>query len=138
MTGEEIDYSALTSYGDGDESTGYVGSVRVYSGQGFYVTIRLSDIFGSRITESENPETGEPERGLFIPFKNSGVTVTPKKNVIATYDMSMAQVPSMKYTHLLRQIMDRMVEDHWRKLGFHHNYDGFAAPKGYRKKNKKM
>lgn len=130
---EEIDYNALTSYGD-DETPSGIGSVKVYNGQGYYVTIRISDIRGSRFEECENPETGEPEMGLFIPFRHSGVTVTSKKNVQATYDMSMAQVPSSRHTHLLRQIVDRDVEEHWRKLGFHHAFDGFASPKGYRKK----
>lgn len=80
MAEDSIDYSALTSYGS-DETPSGIGNVKVYDGKGYYVTVRLSDIRGSRFEECENPDTGEPERGLFIPFKHSGVTVTPKKNV---------------------------------------------------------
>ncbi|MBQ1469779.1 MAG: hypothetical protein IIZ29_02865 [Schwartzia sp.] len=137
MADEERDiYEDLTSYGTDGCSSVPISGVKVYDGKGYYVTVRLSDIRGSRIEECENPETCEPEMGLFIPFKHSGVTVTSKKNVQATYDMSMAQVPSTRHTHLLRQIVDRDVEEHWRKLGFHHAFDGFASPKGFKKRKK--
>lgn len=133
---EDIDYSALTTYGGEERSGGGLGNVSVYDGSGYYVTVRLSDIRGARIEEVENPDTGDNERGLFIPFSRSGVTVTAKKDVLATYAMSMAQVPSTKYTHLLRQIVDKDVEYYWRKLGYSHAFDGFASPKGYRKRKK--
>ena len=135
---DDFDYSTLTSYGDGEDTGAPITGVKVYDGRGYYVTVRLSDIRGSRLEECENPETGEPERGLFIPFQHSGVTVTPKKNVLAVYKMEMAQVQSVKYTHLLKQVVDRFVDEYWRKLGFHHAYDGHARPIGYKKNNKKV
>lgn len=135
MASDELDYNALTTYGD-DEPTCGIRSMNVYSGQGFYVTQRLSDIPGARFEECESPETGEPESGIFIPFKNSGLTVTPKKNVLLVSKMEMCQVSTSHHTHLLRQIMDSFTEEHWRKLGFHFAYTGFARPIGMAKKKK--
>ena len=133
---DNFDFDAMTSYGDGDDGGAFFGSAKVYSGQGFIVSVRLTDIRGSRFEECENPDTGEMERGLFIPLRHSGLFVTPRRAVIANYDMGLAQVASAKYTHLLRQIVDADIEEWWRKLGYWHDFDGFAYPKGYRKGKK--
>ena len=131
--GDVLDFNAMTSYGEGDGCGAGFNSAKVYSGQGFIVSVRLTDIRGSRFEECENPDTGEPERGLFIPLRHSGLFVTPKRAVIANYDMGLAQVASAKYTHLLRQIVDADVDEWWRKMGYWHDFDGYAYPKGYRK-----
>lgn len=139
MTEESIDYSALTSYGS-DETPGRIGNVKVYDGNSWYITTRLSDIYGSFIAEVEDPDTGEPVSSLVIPLRKSGLTVTPKKNVLAVYKAQMAQIVSSKYTHLLTRVIDRNVLDNMRRLGFKQNYEGHMRPttlktnkKGYKK-----
>ena len=50
MGGEtEIDYSELTSYGEGEESSGPISGVKVYDGHSWYITTRLSDLTGAEI-----------------------------------------------------------------------------------------
>lgn len=140
MGGEtEIDYSELTSYGEGEESSGPITGVKVYDGNSYFITVRLSDIFGAELTEVDDPETGEPRRGLFLPFKNSGLTVTPKKNVLLVCKGELAQVVSSKYTHLLTQIMDRSDAAEQHKLGYKQGFLGHmrqAGPKPLKKRKK--
>lgn len=130
---EDFDYGALTEQSD-DEGLQTAYGVKPYDGRNFYVTLRLSDIRGSRFEECENPDTGEPEKGLFIPLRRSGVTVSPKKNVLATYKMEIAAVGSSHHSHLLRQVVDSDIERYWRGLGYKHEFDGFARPVGSKKK----
>lgn len=140
MGGEtEIDYSELTSYGECEESSGPITGMKVYDGHSYFITVRLSDIFGAELTEVDDPETGEPRRGLFLPFKNSGLTVTPKKNVLLVCKAELAQVVSSKYTHLLTQIMDRSDAAEQHKLGYKQGFLGHMRPTGQKplKKRKK-
>lgn len=132
-------YADLTSYGGSDNSDGSISNMKVYDGNSYFVTVRISDIHGAELTEVEDPETGEPRRGVFIPFKNSGLTVTPKKNVLLVCKMEMAQVVSSKYTHLLTQIMDRSDAAEQKKLGYKQGFVGHARPTGPKplKKRKK-
>ena len=134
---EDFDYSALTEQTD-DEGLQTAYGVKPYDGRNFYVTIRISDIRGSRFEECENPDTGETERGLFIPLRRSGVTVSPKKNVLATYKMEIAAVGSSHHSHLLRQVVDSDIERYWRELGYRHEFDGFARPVGNKKKGNRQ
>ena len=138
MADEKDIYSELTSYGS-DETPSGIENVKVYDGNSWYITVRLSDIFGAELTEVDDPETGEPRRGLFLPFRNSGLTVTPKKNVLLVCKAQMAQVASSKYTHLLTQIIDKTVAEARKKLGFQQNYIGHmrqAGPKPLKKRKK--
>ena len=102
---EEFDYSALTSMEEGEVPKTYVNPNRTYKAEEYYVTITLSNIIGSRFLEDENPDTGKTERGLFIPLHNSGVFVSPKKNVMVTCKMELAQVSSKHHSHLLQQLI---------------------------------
>lgn len=133
---EDLDFSAMTSFGD-DEPSGDIRSMKVYDGSGYYVTVRLTDIFGSRFVEDENPDTGEPERGLFIPLRSSGLTLTPKKNVLLTCKMECSQIPSSHHTHLLTQVCGTEVFRERRRLGYQQGFIGFARPIGSKKNNKK-
>lgn len=133
----EIDYSELTSYGEGEEASGPITGVKVYDGRGWYITVRLSDLHDSVITEHDYEDGKAPRRGLFIPFKDAGLTVTPKKNVLLVCKAEMAQVPSRRYTHLLTQILDRTIIESHRKLGFNHGFIGHARPMGQKPNNKK-
>lgn len=137
---EEIDYNALTSYGDDEQAPSGIGSVKVYDGNSWYITTELSSIYGSFLAEVEDPDTGEPTMSLVIPIRKSGVTLTPKKRVLAVYKAQMAQVASNKYTHLLTRVIDRDVLDNMRRLGFKQGFEGKMRPtalkinkKGYRK-----
>lgn len=137
----EIDdiYADLTSYDGDGGSSGPITGMKVYDGHSYFITVRLSDIFGAELTEVDDPETGEPRRGIFIPFRNSGLTVTPKKNVLLVCKAQMAQVASSKYTHLLTQIIDKTVAEARKKLGFQQNYIGHmrqAGPKPLKKRKK--
>lgn len=135
---EEPDYNALTSYGD-DETPSGIGSVKVYDGGNYYVTLRLSDLGGAVQTEHDYEDGRPPQRGIFIPYRDAGLFVSPKKNVIITCKMELAQVASSKYTHLLTQMLDRDIIEERRRLGFKSGFVGFARPcsqkrkKGYRK-----
>lgn len=136
---EEIDYNALTSYGDDEQAPCGVGSVKVYDGNSWYITAELSSIYGSFLAEVEDPDTGEPTMSLVIPIRKSGVTLTPKKRVLAVYKAQLAQVQSNKYTHLLTRVIDRDVLENMRRLGFKQTFEGKMRPtalktnkKGYR------
>lgn len=135
---EDIDYNALTSYGD-DETPSGIGSVKVYDGSNYYVTLRLSDLGGAVMTEHDYEDGRPPQRGIFIPYRDAGLFVSPKKNVIITCKMELAQVVSNHHTHLLTQVLDRDIIEERRRLGFKSGFVGFARPcsqkrkKGYRK-----
>lgn len=133
--GEEIDYNALTSYGS-DETPSGIGSVKVYDGNSWYITVDLSAIHGSFLAEVEDPDTGEPVKSLVIPIRKSGVTLTPKKRVLAVYKAQMAQLATSRYTHLLTRIIDRDVLNNMRRLGFKQNFEGFMRPTSLKTKKK--
>lgn len=128
---DNIDYGALVGQDEGSDLG--IRSVKVYDGKGYYLTIRLSDIPFSTIVSIEDDE-GRDVQGLFIPFRGSGVTVTPKRNVLLVCKAEQAQIASSKHTHLLTQICDRDVAAERRRLGFHDGFIGHMAPIGYRKK----
>lgn len=136
---EDIDYNALTSYGDDEREPSGIGSVKVYDGSNYYVTLRLSDLGGAVQTEHDYEDGRPPQRGIFIPYRDAGLFVSPKRNVIITCKMELAQVASSKYTHLLTQMLDRGIIEERRRLGFKSGFVGFARPcsqkrkKGYRK-----
>lgn len=133
---EEIDYNALTSYGDDEHAPSGIGSVKVYDGNSWYITTELSSIYGSFLAEVEDPDTGEPTMSLVIPIRKSGVTLTPKKRVLAVYKAQMAQVATSRYTHLLTRIIDRDVLENMRRLGFKQNFEGFMRPASLKTKKK--
>lgn len=137
---DELDYNALTSYGDDEREQSGIGSVKVYDGNSWYITAELSSIYGSFLADVEDPDTGEPMKSLVIPIRKSGVTLTPKKRVLAVYKAQLAQVQSNKYTHLLTRVIDRDVLENMRRLGFKQTFEGKMRPttlkinkKGYRK-----
>lgn len=133
---EELDYTALTSYGEDEREQSGIGSVKVYDGNSWYATVELSAIYGSFLADVEDPDTGEPTMSLVIPIRKSGVTLTPKRRVLAVYKAQMAQVPSPRYSHLLTRIIDRDVLNNMRRLGFKQNFEGFMRPTSL-KTNKK-
>lgn len=133
---ENIDYGALVEQ---DESEGGFGirEMRVFDGRGYYVTVKLTEIHGATITEMEDDE-GRSVSGVFIPFKESGVLVTPKKNVLATFKMEACQLPSNHHSHLLTQVVDADVLRERRRLGYQEGFVGFARPIGnWKKKGEK-
>lgn len=134
MAEEKDIYAELTSYGDGMEP---IHGVKVYDGSNSYITVRLSDLPFAEITEVDDTETGEPRKGLFIPFRNSGLTVTSKHNVLLVCKAQVAQVASEKYTHLLTQVMDIATADELRRLGYRTCFIGHMRPCGFRKTDKK-
>lgn len=133
---DEIDYNALTSYGDDGREPSGIGSVKVYDGNSWYCTIELSNIYGSFLADVEDPDTGEPTKSLVIPIRKSGVTLTPKKRVLAVYKAQLAQIPSMKYSHLLTRVIDRDVLENMRRLGFKQNFEGWMRPASLKTKKK--
>lgn len=137
MSEEERDiYEDLTSYGPDGGSSGPISGVKVYDGQGYYVTVRLSDLNGCVLTEHDYEDGTAPKRGIFIPFKDAGLFVSPKKNVMLTCKMELAQVVSNHHTHLLTQIIDGDLINERRRLGYKHGFVGFAKPIGFGKKKR--
>lgn len=137
---DELDYNALTSYGDDEQTPSGIGNVKVYDGNSWYITVELSNIHASFLADVEDPDTGEPTMSLVIPIRKSGVTLTPKKRVLAVYKAQLAKVQSNKYTHLLTRVIDRDVLENMRRLGFKQCFEGKMRPttlkinkKGYRK-----
>lgn len=133
---EEPDYNALTSYGDDEREPSGIGSVKVYDGNSWYVTVELSSIHGSFLADVEDPDTGEPVKSLVIPIRKSGVTLTPKRRVLAVYKAQMAQVATSRYTHLLTRIIDRDVLNNMRRLGFKQGFEGHMKPASLKTKKK--
>lgn len=133
---EELDYNALTSYGDDEREQSGIGSVKVYDGNSWYITVELSNIHASFLADVEDPDTGEPVKSLVIPIRKSGVTLTPKRRVLAVYKAQMAQVATSRYTHLLTRIIDRDVLNNMRRLGFKQNFEGFMRPTSLKTKKK--
>jgi hypothetical protein len=139
MAEERDIYADLVSYSP-DEPMNEIGSVKVYDGSSFYITTRLSDIYGSYLTEVDDPDTGKPTLSLVIPIRKSGLTLTPKRNVLAVYKAQMAQVPSKKFSHLLTRVIDITTLEEMHNLGFKRCFEGHMRPadtpkqKNFRKK----
>lgn len=133
---EDIDYNALTSYGEEEQTPSGIGSVKVYDGNSWYITTELSSIYGSFLAEIEDPDTGEPVKSLVIPIRKSGVTLTPKRRVLAVYKAQMAQLATSRYTHLLTRIIDRDVLNNMRRLGFKQGFEGHMKPTSLKTKKK--
>ena len=73
---------------------------------------------------------------MFIPIRQGGLTLTPKRNVLLVCKAQLAQVAQSGYTHLLTQIVDRDVEAENRKKGFKAGFIGKMRP-AQNNKNKK-
>jgi hypothetical protein len=128
---EDIDFSALV---EDTEPEGRIRNMKVFDGKEYYLTVRLSDLVGATIIEHEDEDTGKPCRGVFLPFKDAGLTVTPKKNVLLVCKAELAQLATKKYTHLLTQITEREVWQERNRLGFKQGFIGFMRPAEKKKK----
>lgn len=128
---EDIDFNALV---EDTEPEGRIRNMKVFDGKEYYVTVRLSDLVGATIIEHEDDETGKPVKGLFLPFRESGLTVTPKKNVLLVCKAEVAQIVTSKKTHLLSQITEREVWHERNRLGFKQGFIGFMRPAEKKKK----
>lgn len=128
---EDIDFNALV---EDTEPEGRIRNMKVFDGKEYYATIRLSDLVGATIIEHEDEETGKPVKGLFLPFRESGLTVTPKKNVLLVCKAEVAQIVTSKKTHLLSQITEREVWQERNRLGFKQGFIGFMRPAEKKKK----
>lgn len=128
---KEIYASLVSNESDIPESA--ARATRVYDGSSWYITVRLSDIPCAEITEVEDEERGTAKRGIFIPFREGGLTVTPKKNVLAVFKAELAQIPNGGYTHLLTQVTDYDIENENKKLGFFKGFVGKMRPAKSRK-----
>ena len=128
MIEDNLDYGALTSMEDGEIPTSYIKTNKVYKADEYFVTFRISDLANSVITEHDYEDGRPPQRGIFIPIRDAVLFVSPKKNVMVTCKMEMAQVPSKHHSHLLTQVVDHDVLAEWRRLGLKHEFIGFAKP----------
>ena len=128
---EDIDFNALV---EDSEPEGRIRNMKVFDGKEYYLTVRLTDIVGATIIEHEDDETGKNVRGLFLPFRESGLTVTPKKNVLLVCKAEVAQIVTSKKTHLLSQITEREVWHERNRLGFKQGFIGFMRPAEKKKK----
>ena len=128
---EDIDFNSLV---EDTEPEGRIRNMKVFDGKEYYATVRLSDLVGATIIEHEDDETGKTVRGLFLPFRESGLTVTPKKNVLLVCKAEVAQIVTSKKTHLLSQITEREVWQERNRLGFRQGFIGFMRPAEKKKK----
>ena len=133
---DDIDYSALTSMEEGEIPTSYIKPNKVYNADGFYATIKLSELANSVLTEHDYEDGRPPQKGLFIPIRDAGLLLTPKKNVLLNVKIELAQVASQHHTHIISQIEDKTFWEEQRRLGFNQGLIGFASPIGYKKKKK--
>ena len=129
---DDIDYGALTSMEDGEIPTSYIKPNKVYKVEEYYITVKLSELQGATITTIENDE-GREVKGLFLPFRTSGLTVTPKKNVLLVCKAELAQVAA-RYTHILTQICDKEVWQERNRLGFKQQIIGHMRNCNFKKK----
>ena len=129
---DDLDYGTLTSMEDGEIPTSYIKPNKVYKAEEFYITVRISDLQGATITTMEDDE-GREAKGLFLPFRESGLTVTPKKNVLLVCKAELAQVAA-KYTHVLTQICDKEVWQERNRLGFKQTLIGHMRNTNFKKK----
>lgn len=101
------------------------------------LVIRLNNFFQSRIIESENEETGEIERGIFIPFKWNELSVTSKGNVNATIGMFEREHDfSYNQSHNLIPMWSQTFRQQMTLLGVRPNVLGWAT--NFKKKFKKI
>lgn len=128
---EDIDFNALV---EDSEPEGRIRNMKVFDGKEYYVTVRLSDLVGATIIEHEDDETNKNVKGLFLPFRESGLSVTPKKNVLLVCKAEVAQIVTSKKTHLLTQITEREVWQERNRLGFKQGFIGFMRPAEKKKK----
>ena len=49
----------------------------------YVAKLKLSNFLGSKVIDYENDETGEFEKGIFIPLDLNGLFLTPRNQVIA-------------------------------------------------------
>lgn len=134
MIDDNFDYSALTEREDGETPTAFVKPNKTYKAEEYYITVKLSDLQGATITAMEDDD-GREIKGLFLPFRQSGLTVTPKKNVLLVCKAELAQVAA-RYTHILTQICDKEVWQERNRLGFKQNLIGHMRSCNYGKKKK--
>ena len=78
-------------------------------------------------------DKGREIKGLFLPFRQSGLTVTPKKNVLLVCKAELAQVAA-RYTHVLTQICDKEVWQERNRLGFKQTLIGHMRNINFKKK----
>lgn len=136
MTDDELDYGALTSMEDGEIPKTYVNPNRTYKADGFYATIKLSELANSVLTEHDYEDGRPPQKGLFIPIRDAGLLLTPKKNVLLNVKIELSQLATQHHTHVISQMADRDTYAKWRSLGFNQGLIGFASPVGYKKKKR--
>lgn len=129
---DDLDYGALTSMEDGETPTSYIKPNKVYKADEYYITVKLSDLQGATITTMED-DKGREIKGLFLPFRQSGLTVTPKKNVLLVCKAELAQVAA-RYTHVLTQICDKEVWQERNRLGFKQTLIGHMRNINFKKK----
>lgn len=105
-----------------------------YAPNEWYVTVRLSDFFNSRI-ETMETDYGE-EEGIFIPFEHSGIKRTSRNNVMITFKALLGERATERYTHVLTPMMD--IEDYayWKQLGFKIPFMGHMRPSNFKNKYK--
>ena len=129
---EDFDYSALTEDNSADNEINVKGR-KVYDGNSWYITIRLSDFFDARYEMLEDPMTGDEETCICIPLRKNGILYTDRRNAILTVKATLAQRPSTKYTHLITQILDDEQANIIKKTGFFKPYIGHMRPKNFKK-----
>lgn len=131
---DNFDYGALTEREDGETPTAFVKPNKTYKADGFYATIKLSELANSVLTEHDYEDGRLPQKGLFIPIRDAGLLLTPKKNVLLNVKIELAQVASQHHTHIISQIADKTFWEEQRRLGFNQGLIGFAKPIGFKKK----
>lgn len=131
MSCDDIDYGELTRLNpDADVS---VNRRKMYGGDSYYITVRLSEFLGSRVTMEENEDTGEEEMCIVIPLRKNNILYTQKHNTIVTFRSDVAQVPSGKYSHVLSPVLTDEQYAERKRLGFTIPIMGSMRPTYFKK-----
>lgn len=129
---DDFDYSALTEDNLGDNEI-HVKGRKVYDGNSWFITLRLSDFFDARYEKLEDPMTGEDELCVCIPIRKNGILYTKRRNAVITVKATLAQKPSNRYTHLITMLLDDEQEALMKQCGFYKPFIGHMRPKNFKK-----
>jgi len=91
----------------------------------YVAKIKLSNFLGSKVVDLENDETGELEKGIFIPIELNSLFLTPRNQVIAwAFVNEKLHDTGDGFSHYLKMKTDKHHVELLDKLGYKAPYLG--------------